>query len=250
MKFSNFITALMFVSLGTVLLLINLEVISLTFSQVIAFGIPIILVLIGLKGIVNIVFYKRNKSIFWSLFLITIGLLLFMDELQMLSFELATLWKLWPIILIYIGLKVLTRKHVKSKNHEKNSGNIKVVLNDKGKSPVGTVSYKDPNWQVEPMNQWKAVGDFTFDFTKAFIPETETDIQLSGWVGDVDILLPEDVEFSIEAYAKVGDIKVCGTKEDGLLKDYRYKTAGFDTATKRLRFVFDFKVLDLRIDQI
>jgi lia operon protein LiaF len=247
---NNVFWAIVFVSIGTTLLLINLELINLTFSEAISYALPVLLILLGLKGFYNIIFLKRRRSLFWSFLLLLIGTLIFIDQLGLFSFELAALWKLWPLIFIYIGLKMMVKKKSNNTKKEKKQSKMKVVLSDKDKEHVGSFKYDSENWSVEPMDKWKAVGDFSFDFTKAYISEKETDIKLSGWVGDIDILLPEDLDFSVEAYANVGDLKVCGTKEDGLQKSYKYKTAGFDTAARRIRFVFDFKVLDLRIDQI
>ncbi|HET7616824.1 MAG TPA: cell wall-active antibiotics response protein LiaF, partial [Bacillales bacterium] len=115
---------------------------------------------------------------------------------------------------------------------------------------VSDVSYSEPNWSVEPIDRSTGVADYKFDFTKAFISETEIPIRLRGWVGDIKIIVPEDVEFSLRAKASVGDIKIGAVKEDGILKDFDFATSGYDEAERKLSFTFDFKVLDLRIDRV
>lgn len=115
---------------------------------------------------------------------------------------------------------------------------------------VTDVNYVDPNWLVEPIDRSVGVADFDFDFTKAFIPDKETKIRLSGWVGDIRIKIPEDVAFSLAAKAKVGDIHIGDTNESGWLKDFHFLISGFEEATRKIDFDFDFKVLDLRIDQV
>ena len=100
------------------------------------------------------------------------------------------------------------------------------------------------------MDIWQGVGDYHFDFSRAFIPEKETLIKLSGWVGDIDILLPGDVAFKVDAEANVGDINVLGHKQDGINPYVHYKSPDYDQAVRKLAFEFDFKVLDLKIEWV
>jgi lia operon protein LiaF len=115
---------------------------------------------------------------------------------------------------------------------------------------VRTLKFDQPNWHVEPLDLWHGVGDYRFDFSKAFIPEGDTCIRLSGWVGDIDILLPGDVAFSVTARANAGDLDVLGSRQEGINPYIHYKSTDYDEATRKLTFDFDFKVLDLQLDRV
>jgi lia operon protein LiaF len=117
---------------------------------------------------------------------------------------------------------------------------------------VKEYKFNEPNWPVEPLGLWSMVGDYEFDFTQAFIPDRETEIRLSGWIGDIDIIIPEEVAFMVKGEASITGVKIDGKEWDGSVgrKEINYKTPNFDEATRRLIFDADFKILDMRIDRV
>jgi len=117
---------------------------------------------------------------------------------------------------------------------------------------VKEFAFNEPNWQVEPLSLSAMIGDYAFDFTVAYIPDRETEIRLSGWVGDIDILIPEDVAFMVRGGASITTVKIGDDDgQDGIgRKDIQYKTPNFDEATRRIVFDLDFKILDIRIDRV
>ena len=92
--------------------------------------------------------------------------------------------------------------------------------------------------------------DYRFDFSKAHIPEGETPIELVGWIGDIKILVPLEVEFAVRARGVIGDIYVAGQERDGIQPNVEYRTQGFDEASRRLTFLVDYRIIDLRIDRV
>lgn len=243
---SHFLLALCFVGFGVLLLLVNTGIISVEINRAIVVCYPFLFFLVGIWWLAAALFTRgRSGNGFWGLFLVIFGGLLIADRFGYIHFTFWMVWNLWPFLLIYAGFKMLFG----------GAFGIRVGKGKSGKrSPgwrmVSDATYSDPNWLVEPMDRSVGVADFKFDFTKSFIPDKETKIKLSGWVGDIKIKIPEDIEFSIEARASVGDLVVGDVKEDGLLKDFQYKTNGYNEAVRKLAFDFDFKVLDLRIDRI
>lgn len=268
LSLTNFIISIALVAAGILLLLVNLGVISAEINQFFVYIIPSLLVLLGLKWLFEALFSKgRHGSFFGGLFSTIYGGLLIGDLLNFVEFDYGDILKLWPLLLVYFGLSVFKGSRHKDKKkkwhfeydsngkyeHEKdykkhknrNQGRESGVFN-----LVGDGNFTGPNWSVEPMDIHKAILDYDFDFTSAFIPDMETDITLSGWVGDVKVRLPEDIDFMVEGRASIGDIKIASYRGDGLGKDLYYKTPGYDEATRKLKFTFNFKIIDLRIDQV
>jgi len=50
---------------------------------------------------------KNNKGIFWGLFLVTLGLLLLGRMFGLFHFYWFNVFKLWPLIIVWVGIKLL-----------------------------------------------------------------------------------------------------------------------------------------------
>jgi lia operon protein LiaF len=265
---TKFILSVALVVGGILLLFVNLGVISLEMTNFFVYIIPSLLVLIGLKWLLEGLFSRgRNGSVFFGLLSTLYGLLLLGDIFEYVDFDYDDVLKLWPLLLVYIGIKIFGGSRNKEKRRKikftfdtdskKNEEDIYGGPNNNrgGKESsvfnlVGDGNFTGSNWSVEPMDIHKAILDYDFDFTSAFIPDKETPVKLSGWVGDVKVRLPEDIEFMVEGKANIGDIKIGSYKGEGLGKELYYKTPGYDEATRKIKFSFYFKIIDLRIDQV
>jgi len=57
--------------------------------------------------------YSREGGILWGAFLIFAGILLFLNTLELLPWEVWNeIWKFWPILLILAGLKIVLGKNI------------------------------------------------------------------------------------------------------------------------------------------
>ncbi len=255
--------ALLLIVFGTLLLFNNLGIIEVSPREMWRLFYPMFFVLYGLKETAGYLWpgksYYKSHSLFWGLSFLTVGSLLLLASFNVIAFELYMLWRLWPLLVIYIGISLIAgsyRKkafdgfeelHYESRNH----GYRVEDWEGKGKKyGAAKTAYTQPNWSVEPMDIWNSVGDLDFDFSKAYIPDTETEIKLSGWIGDIKILVPRDVAFCVKARAIVGDIIINGQTREGFNPSVSYKSIGFDDATKKLVFLVDYKIMDLRVDLV
>lgn len=251
----NTILAFILVAAGVFLLLINLGLLPLDMLEVWEYFYPLIFLLLGLKWTLDGFAYKRRRGNhrlfgwFWGLTFLTLGSLLLLNKLGQLNFTLGQVWQLWPLLLVYLGINILYSRTRPAHIHVGDKGR-KFREDVKEKGSFGSMKYDQPNWKVEPMDIQHGVGDYYFDFTRAFIPEEETLIRLSGWVGNIDIILPKDLAFSAVARSSVGDLDILGTKQEGINPNMNYKTIDYDEAERKLTFEFDYKVLDLKIDRV
>src|SRR5690625_6877290 len=143
-------------------------------------------------------------------FLIIFGSLLWAGNFQLIDFSFIDIWKLWPLILIYLGTNMLfgkssiiiTYEHDTDKSDKKKFKNGEVDFDDfdifdekidgsyKSKKKgtynyhfktknkfVTDMNFSNNNWEVQPMDLWTGVGDLYFDFSKAYIPYKETHIK-------------------------------------------------------------------------
>jgi len=252
---SKIVVAFAFITVGVFLILANLDVISLEMNQAFIYIYPVVLIIIGLKLVID---WLRSDGDGWAVggFLIVFGGLLMLDRFDVIEFSFGDIWSLWPIILVFIGISMFSPKR-KSKHVEITTGSDdegddrpKKHAKKKRNLAVGDHTFNEHNWKVEPMDLWNAVGDYHIDFTKAFIPEKNTPISISGLIGDVKILMPENVAFRIDARIKTGDIKVIDEKSEGINRKISYQTPDYDEATRKITLDIDYKIGDIRVDKV
>ncbi|MBO8156201.1 MAG: cell wall-active antibiotics response protein [Bacillaceae bacterium] len=266
------------VVIGILLILSNLDIISLEISDAVVKSWPFFIVLLGWSIFISD--FKPGGDGSWEVgsFFLVYGILVWLGNFNVISFGLGDIWRLWPLLFIYIGVNLLFRNKKKRKKHKIVTGKsgkqvtinidpdsikegvkssidmqkIKEAVKDssKYKSFLGDYNFSDPNWVVEPMDLWTGVGDIDFDFTKAYIPDKETVISLRGWVGDVRMLVPDDLDFRIEAHTNVGDIHIFDKKADGLNRKMVYQTPGYDEASRKLTIYMHYQVGDIRVNKV
>lgn len=245
--------AVLLSGLGIILLLVNLGVISLEIKELFVVTYPFVLFVYGLVEIL-----KRQYG--WGSFILIFSSLLIMDRFGMLSFHFLDIWKLWPLLLIYFGISMLFRKSkikviyqtdfpsaIQNEDQPVSAHNSLKKI--RGVS-VGKVAFKKQNWAVEPMDLYNMVGDYYIDFSKGFIPERETPIKVRGWVGEVKMLIPEDVPVKVNAVVSVGEVKLFDYAPEQIKHVIAYKSDDYEEAVRKLNITIELKIGSVRIDRV
>src|SRR5699024_7143179 len=166
---------------------------------------PLIFVLYGLKLLINRIRYRGGSNGFGSFLFLFVSLLLMyrfvlIHFLLLYFFMLFTWYIFYLFVVIYIafcllrrpgGIVIYRERGKKGKTYYKDSSFI-----------IASYEYNQQNWKVESLYLSNLAGDFYFDFTKAFIPEKATPITINALAGDVHILMPENVDFRVDASVK------------------------------------------------
>jgi lia operon protein LiaF len=143
----------------------------------------------------------------------------------------------WPGLLIVLGVVILTRSRATPAGTRSNF----VLLGDID---------REGDWPVTNEETWIGVGDVDLDFTHATVPVGETTIGLRGFVGDVEVIVPQSVGLSINAGGFVTNIKRAGRDQPVFLGPYRYQSEGYATAERKIRLETTFFVHDLKLKQV
>lgn len=247
--FFRYLFAAIIIAIGIVLILENIGIATLNINNAWLYIYPALFIVFGLKWMIDKLRYKGGSLTFGSFFLI-FGMLLMLGRFEIISFVFKDVFKLWPLLIIYFGFMFIGFSK---------GPTIYVNTGDKGKKnkrewsntfSIGSHEYNEPNWKVKPMDVSNLAGDFYFDFTKAFIPETEIPISISSLAGDVNILVPENVDMRVYASTKAGDIAVVGQKVDGINRSLSYESANYELAVKKLDITIKLKAGSIRIDYV
>lgn len=251
-----FLTVLFFIGLGAILLGMNLGFFDLGEMSWTKLILPTLLIVMGASSLDS--YTKKDREgikLLWGLFTFAFGSLIILGVLDLFEFTYGDWLKLWPIVLVAIGLHQLFKTPAKTKNKGKTiiysnwnkdeENNVK-----KKKRPIESLQFKEQGWEVVPMNRVVNIGSFFFDFSKANIPMGETPIQLSGNVGDVKILVDEDVAIKVTFKSNVLSTDILDKKENGLRCEVDYESPGYEEAERRVKLFVDYHVLDAKIKRV
>lgn len=176
--------------------------------------------------------YNRGQ-LFIGIVLILAGLAFLIGNL----FD-VDVWALcWPLGLILLGVWLLVRPQLVSPGttvRQRLLGDIR----------------RDGVWQVTDEEIWIGLGDVELDATRADVPVGETTIRILGFIGDVDVFVPQGVGISVSSTAFVTDARVLGQKREGFLFPVRLTSDSYETAKRKVRLETTFFITDLRVKQL
>ncbi|GAA0448011.1 MAG: cell wall-active antibiotics response protein LiaF [Bacillota bacterium] len=238
----RYFIAITFIAIGVMLVLANIGVIHFNFSLAWSYIYPIFFIVIGLKWLFDFLKKIGGSWIFGSFFIL-FGTLLLLDRFEIISFTFGDIFKLWPLLIIYIGFMLVGRKKMKVE-YKGDHGDHTSMFS------FGSHEFINQNWKVEPMKLSNWAGDFYFDFSKAFIPDKEIPITIHSLAGDVTILMPESVEFKVYASVKAGEVNVIGQTAEGINRSLTYETKAYDTSLRKIDFNIKLKAGSIRIDYV
>lgn len=140
----------------------------------------------------------------------------------------------WPLGLILLGVWLLLRPQLVGADTA-----VRQRL-------LGDI-YRDGVWQVTDEEFWIGVGDVDLDMTRAEVPVGESKIRLFGFVGDVDLLVPEGVGVTVSSTAFVTDARVFGRKRDSIMFPFHQASDDYETAERKIRLEVTSFVADIKI---
>lgn len=278
---NKFIFALILIGLGVGLLLSNFGVIEVDIGDLVSDYWPVFMIWVGLSIILSGLKYGRG---FWGASigsLIVGGIILLLGwnflagNLGWNTVDFGFIWTLfWPLLLIYIGIKVLFRKkgsHFKvdldfdpfeKKHHKHHSDHVnhediftdgidaepdRKIKRVYRSSLIGDINMGREPFELENLHLWNGIGDVDLNLSKAILPEGEAKILIAGWIGDIDVIVPKDMAIWVEAHIRIGEIRLMGNSEGGISKEQHYKSPGYDEAFKKVHMIIDLKIGDVRV---
>ncbi|HEU5138670.1 MAG TPA: cell wall-active antibiotics response protein LiaF [Bacillales bacterium] len=102
-------------------------------------------------------------------------------------------------------------------------------------SLIGDFRLMNSRFELDDLNLSNFIGDVKIDLSKAIIPEGESTLVISGFIGDVDIYVPYDLDVSVSSSVTIGDIDVLGHKQGGFNRQVRLETKGFPEASRKVK---------------
>lgn len=172
----------------------------------------------------------RNSGVlFFGGLLILIGIMILAGNLFNVN-----LWAFfWPVLLILLGLWILARPRWSG---AMGPASILFLNNLRRKG----------DWQVKGEEIWVFLGNVLMDLTSAEIPTGETVYRIYGFIGDVDLIVPQGVGVSISSAAFINEVKIFGKKQSSILIPIETASEGYDVAERKIRLDVAFFISDVR----
>ncbi|TVX92142.1 cell wall-active antibiotics response protein LiaF [Paenibacillus agilis] len=115
---------------------------------------------------------------------------------------------------------------------------------------IGDIHLGHDYWELRPSSLANFIGDTIIDLTKAQVPYGKTSINVSSFIGDVKVYVPNDIELGVfvSSHSFLGDMKVFDQKYSGFMRDLEAKTPFFHESSKKVlievnSFIGDVKVI-------
>ena len=184
--------------LGLALLLDNFGVYDIDISDVVW---PLLFALVlGGWGIELLFDRDDTTAKITGVILVLIALSIFGREMEWFYFDMSLLWHaLWPLLLIFIGIKLLF--------NIKSGGKIAFM---------GGIEIDDKGWQLKDDSYLAVMGGVELDLTTAEIPDGTTEVNLTAIMGGIDVDVPDNVNLICKGSVLLGGIEFLGKDSGGI----------------------------------
>lgn len=275
---NRFFTGILLIGLGIVFLLHQTGNLQFNLGDLIWTYWPVIIIYFSLAGLL---FDKKvnsgwSGSFVWNLFGLVVGLYFLGRNLGLIDLSIGQIFPyVIPIMLILFGISIVFKPSSRDKSFT-HTGSAA----EPSEEPMWTDSdytsssyshdwsstdssaqqhswFNDVHlgqtaWELKPTNISHFVGDTVIDMTKAYIPIGETKINISSFIGDVKIFVPNDPELELLVVSSsfLGDSTVLDKHEGGMFRSFETRTPGYDDGLKKVRIHVSSFIGDLRVQRV
>jgi lia operon protein LiaF len=237
---------------------------------------PLLLVLIGMPGLFKFLSGKQSRKFpFGSVFFIVEGLFLSLRASHhWMGLSQVGFWSLTgALIAVFVGFSLLFPKYgrfmdviVVSKSRKKSWHSQKSWDSMKGKPTAQYDSYaKEPRrsllilgdlsigrnpWVLKDMRLWNGIGDIRVNLTTAHVENGTYKVEIHGWIGEVRVLVPEDLPVFIVANVSIGDILLFGEENAGTGRTAHHQDVEYATATRRCEIEIGLHIGEVEVVRV
>ena len=176
---------------------------------------------------------RHKYQIRFGIIIILFGLILLISNITGIR-----LWSyIWPLLLVGLGIWMIVRPQRFSRKSD-----VQFRF-------LGGMDYKSP-WSLKDENIISLIGDINLDLTQAEISPGETHIELRGFVGDIDVIVPENAGIAVTSNSFVTSANAFGYKQEYFLTPYKVESENYAAAERKINLNLGFFVTDLNLKQL
>lgn len=188
----------------------------------------------------------RNPGTLIAMFMILLGLYSIRSESQKKGYVLLAIGAFILIgshfaIIVALLFLSLGFFYIRSKQIQ---GNVHFFQKTK---LIESLKWNKEPWLLKSMSLWYVIGELKFDFTLAIHEEKEATLVLQGIIGDIDIIVPEDLGVQVQGTVFFGQLDVAREKESGIMNKIHWQSPNFETSEHRVKLIVSYIVGDIDI---
>lgn len=117
---------------------------------------------------------------------------------------------------------------------------------------IGDVHMGKDYFTLKPTNISQFIGDTVLDLTKAQIPYGETKINISAFIGDVKVFIPNDSDLGVYVSTNsfIGDMSVLGETRSGFMSNAGLESPHYRETGKKLRINVSVFIGDVKVNKV
>jgi len=186
------------------------------------------------------------RRYFWGFVLIGIGILLLLDNLQVLEIsEFAA--NFWPVLLMGVGLLIIFGKRP---NRVYVSGDVQATeVTDviKVSHTFGDVRLKLDSKNFCGGEISNVIGNIEVDLENIVVQAGQHRLKMNGVFGDLIIILPKDAAVSVLSHTTFGTARIKDRSSAGVSGQLSYTSRGFEDAANKLSIEVHQTFGDVRV---
>jgi lia operon protein LiaF len=114
-------------------------------------------------------------------------------------------------------------------------------------SLVDSIRWGREPWVLRNVSIWHAIGEFHMDLSLAILEHKETTVIVQGLVGDVDVIVPEDIGVSVTTSVAFGQLTVAREVESGFMNKLVWQSPNYYASEHKVKLVVTYLVGDIDI---
>ena len=105
-------------------------------------------------------------------------------------------------------------------------------------------------YELDDINIQYGFGDIHLDLTHAMVPAGETVILIRGFVGNIRLYIPYDIDLSIHTSTLIGKIDILEDKKTSVNLTQKYQTKEYQSSNRKIKIVTSLLIGDIEVKNI
>lgn len=105
-------------------------------------------------------------------------------------------------------------------------------------------------WELRNMSVWSVIGEIRLDLSLAVTDNRETTLVFQGIIGDIDLIVPDDLGVSVQSSIMFGQTQMDTDKEAGFMNKLTWRSSHYDTSERKVNLVISYVIGDLHIKRL
>lgn len=105
-------------------------------------------------------------------------------------------------------------------------------------------------WELRSMSIWSAIGEIQLDLSLALTDQKETTLVFQGIIGDIDLIVPEELGVKVKGTILLGQTQVEEERDAGIVNKLAWVSSNYERAEHRVNVEISYLVGDVNIKRL